>query len=250
LADRERLDRLLVEREIAESREKARAFILCGAVRVDGRRVDKAGALVPKDAEITLNREALPSGGKRFASRGGLKLDPALEAFGVEVAGRAAVDIGASTGGFTDCLLQRGASRVVAIDVGYGQLAWNLRKDPRVDVMERTNIRNLVAGPLAGAADLITIDVSFISLTKVLPKALELLKPDGRILALVKPQFEAGRGEVGRGGIVRDPARRLAAVEKIRAFARTLGLRNLGEMDSPLPGQDGNLEFFLLLGRS
>jgi 23S rRNA (cytidine1920-2'-O)/16S rRNA (cytidine1409-2'-O)-methyltransferase len=250
LSDRERLDKLLVDRGIADTREKARGYILCGAVRVDGKKVEKAGTRVSRGSTITLNESALPSGGRRFVGRGGLKLDPVMDAFGLEVAGREAVDIGASTGGFTDCLLQRGAARVVAIDVGYGQLAWKLRNDPRVTVLERTNIRHLDAGPLARTADLITIDVSFISLTKVFPKALELLKPDGRILALVKPQFEADRSAVGKGGIVRDPARRLAAVEKVRAFAETVGLATLGEMESPLPGQDGNIEYFLLLARS
>ena len=247
MADRERLDKLLVSKGIAETREKARAFILCGAVLVDGKKAGKAGTLVSKEASITVVESALPLGGRRFAGRGGLKLEPAMEFFGLDAAGRIAVDIGASTGGFTDCLLQRGAEKVYAIDVGYGQLAWNLRQDPRVVVMERTNIRNLDTGQLAGSADLIVIDVSFISLKKVLPKAMDLLKSDGKILALVKPQFEAGRGEVGKGGIVRDPETRLAAVEKIREFAEGIGLIMTGRLESPLPGRDGNVEYFLLL---
>jgi 23S rRNA (cytidine1920-2'-O)/16S rRNA (cytidine1409-2'-O)-methyltransferase len=243
----ERLDKALVLRKMAESREKARSLILSGAVRVNGRKAVKAGTVVSDSDSVTIVTSRLPFGGRDFVSRGGLKLEEVLNAFPIDPAGWIAADVGASTGGFTDCLLQRGVVRVYAIDVGYGQLAWRLRQDPRVTLLERTHILKLDPGTIREKVDLVTIDVSFISLTKVLPKALELLKPGGTILPLVKPQFEAGRGQVGKGGIVRDPAKRAELVEKIRALAESLGLACLGSLEVSIHGHDGNVEFFLWL---
>jgi len=244
---KERLDKLLVSIGLASNRQQARGLILSGAVLVAGKKVSKAGAMVSPAAPITLLKSALPYHGSRYVSRGGLKLEGALASFGIDPSGLIAVDVGASTGGFTDCLLQQGAKRVYAVDVGYGQLAWRLRQDPRVVVLERTHIRDLSPRQIPETADLVTIDVSFISLTHVLPKAMELIAPGGRILALVKPQFEVGRGGVGKGGIVRDPAKRQRAVEQIRNFAEGLGLRPEGVFESPVHGQDGNVEYFILL---
>jgi len=210
---------------------------MAGRVLADGRPLRKAGTKLPEDAELELLAD-LP-----YVSRGGLKLEAALDAFGIDPSGRTALDIGASTGGFTDCLLQRGAVEVLAVDVGYGQLDWKLRNDPRVRVLEKTNIRH--ADPAAlGRFDLVVIDVSFISLRLVLPVAAACLAPGGRIVALVKPQFEVGRGEVEKGGIVRDPAKQRAAVEAIRDFARKeLGLRAEGVIPSPVRGARGNQEY-------
>jgi 23S rRNA (cytidine1920-2'-O)/16S rRNA (cytidine1409-2'-O)-methyltransferase len=238
-----RLDRLLIDRELAHTRSQAQGLILSGKVWVDGRRVDKAGLLIPAPArlEIRTNRA-------RYVGRGGLKLESALDHFGIRPDGWVAVDIGASTGGFTDCLLQRGAVRVYAVDVGRGQLHERLRADPRVTVMERTHIRTLDPSRISEKADLITVDVSFISLRGVLPKAMELMKPAGKIVALIKPQFEVGRGEVGKGGIVREPEKRLRVVREIREFAETLGLIAEGEFECPVAGQDGNLEYFVVFG--
>jgi 23S rRNA (cytidine1920-2'-O)/16S rRNA (cytidine1409-2'-O)-methyltransferase len=244
---KERLDKLLVSLGLARSREQARGLILSGAVIVDGRTVSKVGTLVSTGAAITLRESALPQHGLRYVGRGGLKLEGALSAFEIHPDGWVAVDIGASTGGFTDCLLQHGAIRVYAVDVGYGQLAWRLRQDSRVVVLERTHIRDLSSHQIPERVDLVTIDVSFISLSLVLPKAAELVKPGGRILALVKPQFEVGRGEVGKGGIVRDPGKRKQAVERIRKLAEGLGLSSIGVYESPVKGRDGNIEYFILL---
>jgi 23S rRNA (cytidine1920-2'-O)/16S rRNA (cytidine1409-2'-O)-methyltransferase len=239
-----RLDRLLVDLGLAPSRERAQRLILAGEVLVGDRPATKPGALVAADATLRLRRP--PSD---YVSRGGEKLAGALDAFALEVAGQVALDVGASTGGFTDCLLRRGARRVFALDVGYGQLAWSLRQDFRVTVLERTNARRLEASMLAEAPDLATVDVSFISLALVLPAVAAVLRPAGTVVALVKPQFEAGRGQVGKGGVVRDPAVRAAAVAHVREAAQGLGLTVRGEAESVLPGPKGNREVFLWLVR-
>jgi 23S rRNA (cytidine1920-2'-O)/16S rRNA (cytidine1409-2'-O)-methyltransferase len=240
---RERIDRLLVRRGLAKTRERAQALILAGQVFVDGHRVDKPGKCVSEDAHIEIHGPPL-----RYVSRGGVKLEAALRAFGVDVAGWICLDIGASTGGFTDCLLQHGARCVYAVDVGRGQLDWRLRQDPRVVVREGVNARYLKPEDFPVRFDLITIDVSFISLTKILPAAVPLLKPAGAILALIKPQFEVGRGEVGKGGIVRDPTAHERVIEAIRHFAEgQLSLRCVGVIESPILGSEGNKEFFIHL---
>ncbi len=239
---KERLDKLLVERGLVQSRERARAMILAGQVVVNDHAVDKAGTQVGSDAEIRFKGEDIP-----YVSRGGLKLEKGLEAFSLKVEGRVAIDVGASTGGFTDCLLQKGAARVYAVDVGYGQLAWKLRQDPRVVNMERTNIRDLSPEALTEQPSLAVIDASFISLDKVLPSTLPLLEADGEVLALIKPQFEVGRGEVGKGGVVRDPEKHAQVVEKIKEFAAQLGCKVLGVTDSPILGPKGNREFLIYL---
>ena len=238
---KERLDRLLVEKGLADTRERARALILEGRVLVDGVVVDKAGKMVARDVEIIVT-EPLP-----YVSRGGLKLDGALEAFSIEVEGKRAMDIGASTGGFTDCLLKRGAERVYAVDVGYGLLDWRLRRDDRVVVLERRNIRYLDPKEVGEKVDIITIDVSFISLEKVIPKAMEFLKEGGIILALIKPQFEVGKGEVGKGGVVKDPEKHRKVIEGLKAFCQALGLKVRGVVESPIRGAKGNREFWLYL---
>lgn len=232
---RERLDQLLVQRGLADSRERAQQLILAGAVSVGERVVDKPGTQVPSDALVAV--AARPP----YASRGGLKLAAALDAFALDVRGMVAADVGASTGGFTDCLLQRGASRVYAIDVGYGQLAWDLRRDPRVVVLDRTNARFLEHLP--EPVDLVTADVSFISLRLILPPALGWLREGGQIVALVKPQFEAGRDRLGKGGVVRDPSVHRAVLTEIAGWAagRSLGLQGL--IRSPVTGPAGNVEF-------
>ncbi len=237
---KKRLDLLVVERGLAESREQARALILAGAVRVDSRPVDKPGQTFPTSVTISVERR-LP-----FVSRAGLKLAHALRAFGVDVTGLVAVDVGASTGGFTDCLLQAGARKVYAVDVGYGQLDWRLRQDPRVVVMERTNIRYLEKLP--ERPDIATVDVSFISLRLVLPAVVRILKPGGRIIALIKPQFEAGRQQVGKGGVVRDPAVHRQVLESLAAWLREQGLALQGLAASPIKGPAGNVEFLALIG--
>jgi 23S rRNA (cytidine1920-2'-O)/16S rRNA (cytidine1409-2'-O)-methyltransferase len=243
---RERIDRLLVRRGLAETRERAHALILAGHVFVDGHRIDKPGRCVPEEAHIEVHGPAL-----RYVSRGGVKLEAALRAFGVDVTGLLCLDIGASTGGFTDCLLQHGARSVYALDVGRGQLHWRLRQDPRVVVCEGINARYVTPEDFPVRFDLITIDVSFISLTKILPAAVPLLNASGAILALIKPQFEVGRGEVGKGGIVKDPATHRRVIETIRRFAEgELGLRCLGVIESPIPGGEGNREFFIYLRRA
>ncbi|HFC97282.1 MAG TPA: TlyA family RNA methyltransferase [Thermosulfurimonas dismutans] len=243
---RERLDKVLVARGLAESREKAQALIMAGEVFVEGRRVDKAGTRVPLTARIEIRGRGLP-----YVSRGGLKLEGALKAFGLSVTDLVCADFGASTGGFTDCLLQHGAARVYALDVGRGQLHERLRRDPRVVAREGVNVRYLKPEDLPEKVDLVTIDVSFISLKKVLPAAREILKPGGWILALIKPQFEVGPREVGRGGVVRDPAKHRRVIEEIRRFGEEeLGLRALGVAESPLPGPAGNREFFILFRKS
>jgi 23S rRNA (cytidine1920-2'-O)/16S rRNA (cytidine1409-2'-O)-methyltransferase len=239
--DKERLDTVLVARGLVESRQKARAVILAGSVRVDGTRVDKAGALVARDAEISV---AAPS---PFVGRGGTKLAGALDEFGVDVRGMVMLDVGASTGGFTDCLLSAGAARVYAVDVGYGQLDWRLRTDERVVVMERTNIRNARPGDFPGPIDGAVIDVSFISLALVLPVVHEIVRDGAIVIALIKPQFEVGKGEVGKGGVVRDPTKHREVVERVAATARKIGFAVAGRAPSPLTGPKGNKEFFIYL---
>ena len=236
---KKRLDVIVTERGIAPSREKARAYILAGDISVDGVTETRAAALVADDAAIALAQPA------RFVSRGGEKLDHALTAFAIDVGGRVAIDVGASTGGFTDCLLQRGASRVYAVDVGYGQLDQRLRADARVVSMERTNIRELTSLP--ERPDVATIDASFISLTKVLPAVVVLLCPGADIVALVKPQFEAERGEVDRRGVVRDPLVHASVIGRVAAWCVDHRLRVRGVTTSPLLGPAGNKEFFLWL---
>ena len=238
---RERLDLALVERGLAASREQARARILAGDVVVDGQVAAKPGVLIVGSAVLEVR--AAPA----FVSRGGEKLAHALARFGVAVADRVALDAGASTGGFTDCLLQRGARRVYAIDVGYGQLDWRLRQNPRVVVMERTNLRQL--GALPEPVDLATLDLSFISLRLVLEVVRRLLQPSGEVVALVKPQFEAGRGQVGRGGVVRDPAVHRAVLAEVLGWAGSHGFGVRGLTASPLRGPAGNVEFLAHLAR-
>lgn len=236
---KKRLDLLLVERGLAPSREQAQALVMAGSVTIDGEAANKAGMSVSEDCDLAVTA---PS---RYVSRGGLKLERALEAFDLDVTGLVAVDVGASTGGFTDCLLQHGASRVYAVDVGYGQLDWRLRTDPRVVVIERTNIRHLATLP--EPAGLATIDASFISLRLVLPPSARLLGPGGWIVALVKPQFEAGRGNVGKGGVVRDPEVHRDVLLRLAEWCATegFGFRNLAV--SPIRGPAGNVEFLALV---
>jgi len=242
MAVKERIDKLMVQRQLAGSRERARALILAGRVVVDEQTIDKVGTQVDCEANIRLRGADIP-----YVSRGGLKLARALEVFEIDVAGRIAIDVGASTGGFTDCLLQNGVARVFAVDVGYGQLAWKLREDPRVVNLERTNIRDLHTEQLAAVPDLAVIDASFISLEKVLPVTLSLLAPGSDVVALIKPQFEVGKGQVGKGGVVRDPEQHARVVEKVKHLAsqHNCFVENLCE--SPILGPKGNREFLIHL---
>lgn len=236
---RQRLDQLLVDRGLVDSRNRAQALIRAGEVTVNGQREDKPGHQLPVDAEIVLR--ARPP----YVGRGGIKLAGALDRLSIAVDGRVCLDVGASTGGFTDCLLQRGAVQVFAVDVGRAQLAWSLRQDERVLSMERQDIRRLE--PLQPPPELAVIDVSFISLTQVLPAVRNLLAPGGEVIALVKPQFEAGRAQVGRGGVIRDAAVHRAVLLRLTEWCRQAGWQVLGACPSPLPGGDGNREFFLHL---
>lgn len=240
----ERADRLLVDRGLAGSRERARRLILAGEVWSNGHRVAKASDTISADASLEVRGADIP-----FVSRGGLKLDAALDHWQIDVTANVAVDVGASTGGFTDCLLQRGASRVYAIDVGYGQFAWALRQDPRVDLFERTNIRHFDPARLQTSADIVVADVSFISLKLVLPVMYAMLRAGGLLLPLVKPQFEVGKGQVGKGGVVRDPEAREATVAAVRTFGEELGLESCGSFLSPVQGPKGNREFFVLFAK-
>jgi 23S rRNA (cytidine1920-2'-O)/16S rRNA (cytidine1409-2'-O)-methyltransferase len=238
---KERLDERLVREGLAPTRSQAQAWILAGRVLVDDAPAAKAGQPVAADARVRLRGEA-----RRYVSRGGEKLDGALADLGIDPAGKRCLDLGASTGGFTDCLLQRGARQVVAVDVGYGQIDVKLRDDPRVRLLERTNARYLTRADVPEAVDLVTIDVSFISATLLLPRVREIA-PDAGVLVLVKPQFEVGRERVGKGGVVRDDADRAAAVERVRTAAEALGYVARGEAESRLPGPKGNREVFLWL---
>ncbi|MBI5509522.1 MAG: TlyA family RNA methyltransferase [Deltaproteobacteria bacterium] len=238
---KERADVLLVLRGQAPSRSRAQAMIMAGAVvDQDGRRIDKPGMLLADAVELRI--KGAP---QKYVSRGGLKLEAALQTFGVEVQDRVCLDVGASTGGFTDCLLQRGARKVYAVDVGYGQMAWALRQDPRVVLKERCNIRTAPDDLIAEPADVLVVDVSFISLKLVLPKALQYLTADAWVVALVKPQFEAGRDAIGKGGIVRDPAAHARVVREIEALFASLGLHRVQVCPSPITGADGNREFLM-----
>lgn len=235
-----RLDSLLVERGLVDSREKAQALILAGQVLVDEQKVEKCGARVSADAAVRMLGQP-----PRYVSRAGLKLEGALDYFRVEVEGKTCVDIGASTGGFTDCLLQRGAVKVFAVDVGTNQLAWKLRRDPRVVSLEKTNARHLTIEPIGERVALATMDVSFISAELILPMLPPLMEPRAEILVLVKPQFEVGRGQVGKGGIVRDAKLQQEAVTKVARKLVELGFRDVASAESCLPGASGNREFFL-----
>ena len=239
---KERLDKLLVEKGMVQSRERARALIMEGRVTVGGHAVEKAGTLVNIDAPVQVQGEALP-----YVSRGGLKLEAALKAFEVDPGGKVVMDVGASTGGFTDCVLQKGAKKVYAVDVGYGQLAWKLQKDPRVINLERHNIRYLKKEAVTEEADLILVDTSFISMEKFLSHLAGFLKKGGDLLCLIKPQFEVGKGEVGKGGVVKDSRLHRRVVDGISQFSRGLGLSVQGVVESPLLGPKGNKEFFIHL---
>jgi len=236
-----RADRLLVERGLAGSRDRARRLILAGEVWSNDQRVAKASDLLSIDAPLEVRGGDIP-----FVSRGGLKLEAALDHWKIDVGGSVAVDVGASTGGFTDCLLQRGAAHVFAIDVGYGQFAWCLRQDARVTLYERTNVRHFDPARLGRLADIVVADASFISLKLLLPVMISMLRPGGLLLPLVKPQFEVGKGQVGKGGVVRNPEQRAATVAAIGAAGEELGLVAAGNFESPVEGPKGNREFFVL----
>ena len=238
---RERIDKLLVERGLADSRTKAQAMVMAGVVLVDEQRVEKPSHQFDPNSSIRIKGSDDPTA--RYVGRGGLKLEAALREFQIDVAGFYCLDVGASTGGFTDCLLQNGARAVVAIDVGHNQIDWRLRNDPRVEVREGVNARYLRREDFPELFDLAVMDVSFISATKVLPAIVALIVPGGAIVTLIKPQFEVGRGEVGGGGIVRDPAKRLRAVQEVNHFAKTLGLEVIRVIESPIQGADGNVEY-------
>ena len=238
---RERIDKLLVDRGLAESRTKAQAMIMSGVVLVNEQRVDKPSQQFDPNSVVRVRGDDDPA--SRYVGRGGLKLEAALREFQIDVKGLACLDVGASTGGFTDCLLQHGAKNVVAVDVGHNQIDWRLRSDPRVEVREGVNARYLQHDDFPQQFDLITIDVSFISVTKVLPAIVPLVREDGSIVTLIKPQFEVGKGEVGSGGLVRDAAKRRRAVEEVNDAATALGLKVLNVIESPIQGAEGNVEF-------
>lgn len=237
-----RLDALLTEQGLFESRAKAQAAIMAGQILVNEQKIDKPGTQVPEDAKVRILGDKL-----KYVSRGGLKLEKALLCFPLTVNGKIVADIGASTGGFTDCALQNGAAKVYAVDVGYGQLAWKLRNDERVINMERTNVRYLDETSLEDRIDVATIDVAFISLDKVLPAVKKLLAENGEVIALVKPQFEAGKENIGKKGVVKDPAVHLTVIENVVAFARELGFVPAGLSFSPIKGPEGNIEYLLHL---
>lgn len=237
-----RLDKLVLLRGLAETRQKAQALIAAGQILVNGQMADKAGSMFADDCELVRKGKPCP-----YVSRGGLKLAAGLDFFGIDPSGFICADIGASTGGFTDCLLQRGAARVYAVDVGYGQLDWKLRQDERVVVMERTNARNLQPGDIADPLDLAVIDASFISLKLLLPPLPAFFQENIRVLALIKPQFEVGRGKVGKGGVVRDSELHAEVISEVEEYARAMGLKALGVTESPITGPKGNKEFLIYL---
>ena len=237
-----RLDLLLIEKGLAKSRQRAQALVMAGKVLVNERPVDKPGFFVSPEDRIELKGTDIP-----YVSRGGLKLEAALQALSLDVKGSICIDVGASTGGFTDCLLQHGAECVYAVDVGYGQLAWSLRQDPRVIVIERTNVRHMTDDAIPAPVDLVTIDVSFISLKIVVPAIIKFLKPDASILALIKPQFEVGKKQVGKGGVVKQPELHQQVIKELSKFFETMKLAPLSVYPSPLLGPKGNREFFMFL---
>ncbi len=239
---KERLDVLLVKRNLAESREKAKAIIMSGIVYVDGQKEDKAGSTFEETAAIEVRGTTL-----KYVSRGGLKLEKAMTHFGLDLTGKVCMDVGSSTGGFTDCMLQNGAIKVYAVDVGHGQLAWKLRNDPRVVCMERTNIRYVTREEIKEPVDFASIDVSFISLTKVLGPVKSLLTDEGQVVCLIKPQFEAGREKVGKKGVVRDKKVHLEVIRMVMEFAAGLGFELLNLEYSPIRGPEGNIEYLLYL---
>ncbi len=239
---KERLDKLLVEKGIVQSMDRARALILAGRVTIEDRTIDKPGTQIEMEARLQLRGEDQP-----YVSRGGIKLEGALHAFEIDPKGMVVMDVGASTGGFTDCVLQGGARKVYAVDVGYGLLAWKLQKDQRVVNLERRNIRYLKREEVKDEMDLILIDTSFISIEKFLSHLLHFLKKGGSIIGLIKPQFEVGKGEVGKGGVVRESALHQKVIERIEEFSRGLGLSVLGVTESPILGPKGNKEFFIYL---
>jgi 23S rRNA (cytidine1920-2'-O)/16S rRNA (cytidine1409-2'-O)-methyltransferase len=238
---RERIDKLLVERGLAESRTKAQAMVMAGVVLVNEQRVEKPSEQFTSDTEIRIKHADDPT--SRYVGRGGLKLEAALQQFHIDARGAVCLDVGASTGGFTDCLLQNGAAKVFAIDVGHNQIDWRLRNDPRVEIHEGVNARYLQPTDFPTKFDLVVIDVSFISVAKILPSVVPLLKPGASLVVLIKPQFEVGRGEVGSGGIVRDTEKRLKAVDDVNEFAATIGLERKGVIESPITGAEGNVEY-------
>jgi len=244
MKNKERLDVIIVDSGLVKSRERAKALIMEGKVIVNGITVTKAGTLVNRDSEIALKNGDIP-----YVGRGGLKLKAALDFFHISPEDKVIMDVGCSTGGFTDCVLKENARRVYAIDVGYGQIDWSLRQNPKVILLEKTNIRYLEKEKIPEPINLIVIDVSFISLTKVLPICMEFLDRKGEILALIKPQFEVGKEMVEKGGVIKDEAKRRQAVENIRTFAELNGLETLGIFESPVHGQKGNIEYFIYLGR-
>ena len=245
MADKQRLDLLLVEKGLCESREKAKALIMAGQVFIDGQKCDKAGENIDISKTPEIRGETL-----KYVSRGGLKLEKALSEFPVNLKDRVCMDIGASTGGFTDCMLQNGAKKVFAVDVGYGQFSWKLRNDPRVVNMERTNIRYVTPENIGENIEFASIDVSFISLRLVLPVLYELLEDGGEAVALIKPQFEAGRGQVGKKGVVRDIKVHYSVIENVLEFAKNAGFTALGLSYSPIKGPEGNIEYLLYLKKS
>jgi len=239
---KKRLDIKLVECGIVQSRERAKRLIMAGKVTVNDRMQDKSGILVSESDVIALKGTDIP-----FVSRGGIKLESALTSFNIDISGSVCLDVGASTGGFTDCLLKHGAKQVYAVDVGYGQMAWNLRKDPRVVIIERTNIRYLPYEAVSNSVDLVTIDVSFISLKIVVPAVLKFMKATGSIIALIKPQFEVGKGKVGKGGVVREAPVHDAVINNLSAFFIETGLKIEGVITSPVTGPKGNKEFLIYM---
>jgi len=240
---KERIDKVLVDLGIAESRTKAQALVMSGVVLVDEQRIDKPSDKISPDSNIRIKGDSPES---RYVGRGGLKLEGALREFGIDPTGMNCLDVGASTGGFTDCLLQHGADKVVAVDVGTNQLAWKIRSDDRVTVFENVNARTLRAEDIPFVPHLIVMDVSFISVTKILPALKDLISPNGKIIVLIKPQFEVGKGEVGKGGIVREPEKQEAVIRSVTEFATSIGLSRIGLTDSPILGAEGNKEFLAL----
>ena len=244
MSDKERLDVLVVNRGLAASRELAKSYIMAGNIYVDGNKEDKAGTKVSVNAKIELHGGEMP-----YVSRGGYKLEKAMEAFPVELNGKICMDIGASTGGFTDCMLQNGAVKVYSIDVGYGQLAWKLRNDDRVVCMEKTNVRYITAEQISDKPQFASVDVSFISLTKVIPPAVKVMAEDAQMVCLIKPQFEAGREKVGKKGVVREKSTHMEVILKIIDFAFDEGLNVIGIDFSPIKGPEGNIEYLIMLDR-